>query len=544
MNKQCPKCAEAGRDTSENGLKIYPDGTGFCFKCRSYFPKEERKVPMSSLTIEEVQTYPFGTSPERKVPEKIAKKYGVRYSTSTTDGKVDTIYYPHYSCLDNKLSGYKVRKLPKDFRPCVGKIGKGMFGRQTCESARKFLIITEGEEDCLAAASMLTASHIDIVGLPNGAGMSSVISDESDLFSKYERIYLIFDPDPVGKKASTEIANFIAPITEVRVVELEGGDVSDYLVAGKDAEFRKAISASKAYNPEEIVNGIDIKLSDLLTPIESGCTIPFAGVQDKLMGLRKGEITTVCAGSGIGKSTFVREIAKSLIEEGYSIANIALEDRMEDAAKQLIALDMNIPFYRMKFHPPPEDEVEASYKKMVANGRTFFYKHFAGITAAELMPKLYYYARSKAVDYIFLDHLSMVVSATDTLNERKTIDSLMTELAKMVVETGVGLVQVVHLRRAGDNRSYAKGGEVELTDLRGSAALEQLSWNVIALERDQQGDSKDFSKVRILKNRTVGLTGIADHLKYDTTTGRMFSVELSDIEGEEDESEGSTSVGE
>jgi twinkle protein len=120
----------------------------------------------------------------------------------------------------------------------------------------------------------------------------------------------------------------------------------------------------------------------------------------------------------------------------------------------------------------------------------------------------------------------MVISASGGTNERKDIDTLMTNLAKMVVETGVGLIQIVHLKRTQGDKSFAKGGEVELTDLRGSAALEQLSWAVVGLERDQQGDDSDFTRVRILKNRTFGFTGLCDTLKFDTSTGRLKNVVL------------------
>ena len=215
---------------------------------------------------------------------------------------------------------------------------------------------------------------------------------------------------------------------------------------------------------------------------------------------------------------------KSLIDQGLSIANVALEDQMQVAAQSLVALDMNIPAAQFRFSPPPKTDVQPHYDKMVANGRTFFYKHFAGITADSLMNKLYYYARSKAVDFIVLDHLSLVISASASQNERKDIDTLMTNLAKMVVETGVGLIQIVHLKRTSGDKSFARGGEVELTDLRGSAALEQLSWAVVGLERDQQGDDANFSIARVLKNRTWGFTGRADQLKYDPATGRMASV--------------------
>jgi hypothetical protein len=51
--------------------------------------------------------------------------------------------------------------------------------------------------------------------------------------------------------------------------------------------------------------------------------------------------------------------------------------------------------------------------------------------------------------------------------------------------------------------------------MRGSAAIEQLSFNVLAVERDQQDeDNKLYAQLRSLKCRITGETGEADRLKW------------------------------
>ena len=61
-----------------------------------------------------------------------------------------------------------------------------------------------------------------------------------------------------------------------------------------------------------------------------------------------------------------------------------------------------------------------------------------------------------------------------------------------------------------------------LSQLRGSAAIAQLSDIVIGLERNQQdAESSHQTTVRVLKNRWSGDTGVAGLLHYNTTTGRM-----------------------
>jgi twinkle protein len=88
----------------------------------------------------------------------------------------------------------------------------------------------------------------------------------------------------------------------------------------------------------------------------------------------------------------------------------------------------------------------------------------------------------------------------------------------------------VHLKRRESRdagKSLNEGGNVSLTDLRGSAALEQLSWGVLAMERNQQAEdgSEDFVSMRVLKNRTWGFTGQAGRCKYVHSSGRMVPVD-------------------
>jgi len=83
------------------------------------------------------------------------------------------------------------------------------------------------------------------------------------------------------------------------------------------------------------------------------------------------------------------------------------------------------------------------------------------------------------------------------------------------------LILVSHLKRP-EGRGHEEGAQTSLAQLRGSAAIGQLSDIVIGLERDQQ-DAEDCDKmrVRVLKNRFSGDTGSACVLTYDKDTGRL-----------------------
>ena len=77
-----------------------------------------------------------------------------------------------------------------------------------------------------------------------------------------------------------------------------------------------------------------------------------------------------------------------------------------------------------------------------------------------------------------------------------------------------------------------------MSHLKGSQGIAQLSDCVIALERNQQADDieeANTTKVRVLKSRYTGDTGLACMLKYNTETGRLYEVtEQETFDNEED----------
>jgi twinkle protein len=112
------------------------------------------------------------------------------------------------------------------------------------------------------------------------------------------------------------------------------------------------------------------------------------------------------------------------------------------------------------------------------------------------------------------------------------IDQTMTRLRSLVERTGITLFLVSHLRRASnDKHAHEEGGRVNLSSLRGSHSIAQISDTVVALERDQQaGTSGDATTVRILKNRYSGETGKACEISYDLNTCRFTEHEAATTE--------------
>jgi twinkle protein len=175
------------------------------------------------------------------------------------------------------------------------------------------------------------------------------------------------------------------------------------------------------------------------------------------------------------------------------------------------------------------------WEETMGSGRYYLFDHWGSTSEDNLLARIRYMAKALDCKWIILDHLSIVVSAQENGDERKAIDAIMTNIRTLVAELGVGLFLVSHLKRT-QGRAHEDGGQISLSELRGSQSIAQLSDMVIGLERDQQADNEEqrnTTTVRVLKNRYAGLTGACCWLKYNHQTGRM--IEVAKPQGDNDE---------
>jgi len=76
---QCPRCAQLGRDTSEDNLRVYPDGSSHCFAC-GYHEHAKRFKPKVDHVDESKNTLPSDFS--REIPARAWQwllQYGLSY---------------------------------------------------------------------------------------------------------------------------------------------------------------------------------------------------------------------------------------------------------------------------------------------------------------------------------------------------------------------------------------------------------------------------------------------------------------------------------
>ncbi len=513
-------CAECG---SSDALARNKDGSTYCFACSTHTKsnnvidiKKTKKVVKKSLSLD-----------ERKINKETVRKYHVVQNSGA-------IKFPYYNS-DNAKIGHKVRsRSEKKFAYEGSSKNALLFGQNLFNKGAKYITLTEGEIDALSAYQML-GSKYPCVSLRNGvAGVANDIRQSYDWLISFDHIVICFDDDEVGRQASKKAAELLSP--KARIMRMSYKDANDYLVNGEESRFTREWWASEAPQIEGIVAGHDLLEAVMSGPELPSCLYPYEGLNDLTYGIRMSELITITAGTGIGKSSFLREIVYHMLKETQdNIGLMFLEEDVAKTAKALTGLHLNKPIHLPKVEYTDE-ELRDAFDETMGKKRIYLFDHFGSNEIDEVVNRVRYFAKVLGCKYVVIDHITIIVSSQQSGDERRSLDEIMTRLRTLVQELKICLIIASHLRRPASG-SHEEGGVTSLAQLRGSHSIGQLSDIVLGLERNGQAEDieeRHTTRVRVIKNRFSGLTGPACRLNYNRDTGRMLELvdAFEDEEGE------------
>lgn len=535
-----------------------------------YFKREKgdkmSEVYVPKETLADVQALKSVDVPERGIRKETIERFGVKVAVSQEDGKTpEAIYFPSYN-QKGKVTGYAKQDLTKSKEEkyhwsTVGSvtIGNKLFGQNVAEAQnrkRNNLVAVEGQWDCLSVFQALVDNvkgtkyeGIEplVVSIPMGTAnaVEAILHNETYVQS-HDALTIYFDDDHCtpaelakkivkGHEAREAVANALvgSGLSLFTVTPDEGfKDASDYMQAGRSEDLAKLVQfGRRPYSSEKIVKAADLDLDYLLEPRPEGIYVnSFPKLMDKLHGFRTRELVLLTSPSGVGKSTVCSIFASAFMECGEKLGMIYLEENNKETMQRLIASKLKVNYLEFKNDPlkvASRERIEAAYKEIVDNDQLVMLGHFGSLPVSELMAKIKHMHLVEGCKFIILDHLSLVISGSAVKDERKELDMVMTELAAFCAANEVCIIAVSHINRSAAEQFKApklKEGEepkpywVQVTKemMRGSAALEQLSFIIIGLEPEINPDrSRGRVRLTALKNRPWGYLGVCDAFTID-----------------------------
>ena len=523
-------CSECG---SKDNMAIYDDGHGYCFGCGHTYQPPKDKPRKSFIKTVKKPLLKFVNSealPKRGLTKETCELFG--YGTSEHNGV--PVQVATYEDKLGRPTAQHIRYFNKKFIWLGDVTDLQLWGQRLWRqhnTGNMFVTITEGEIDCMSV-SQAQGNKFPVVSLPSGSqSANKYIAANLKWLSQFVRIVLCFDSDEPGM-AAAEKAIKILPPGKAAICRLPRKDANEMLLAGEGEELRKLLFQATPVRPDGILNASNLWEELTKKGTSSICPFPYPKLDEFTKGFRKSQMITIAAGSGTGKSTICRELAHHFLKNKLTVGYIALEESVQRTMQGILGVEMNKPLH-LEDNVEETEGLKQSFDRLFGTEKLFLYDHFGSMDPDRLIEQITYLATAEGVDVVILDHLTIVVSGIDNVDERRAIDIACTKLRQVVESTGIGLILVSHLRRP-PGLSHEQGQTVSTSDLRGSSGILQLSDLCISAERNQQSESyaeRAELQLRVLKNRHTGMTGPIDKLLYDQSTGRLV-VPMSTYFGE------------
>lgn len=458
------------------GLQVFADeekGTinGYCYACSTFVanpygepktidevdlpePKTEEEIQAALL---EISSLPFVDVKTRKLRAKYLEEFGTRVSLSEEDGETPTaLYHPIYK--KGKITGYYVKTLTKPSHQwSVGDVSGGEpFGWHQAKQSGGFkLIICEGREDAIATRAIFDLHGKEeympaIIALPNGTNsvksLTQIVDEANRMFKE---VIFVFDDDPSGK-AAIEKAMMIFP--KGLSVTLPSKDPNDCHMNGQGKAAYKAMSfqASRPKNTRMLVADKELHMKGREPTPYGELTWPYPTMNKLLRNIRYGETIYLGAGTKMGKSEIVNDIAAHFIKAHAIGVYLAKPEESQLKTYKMICGKM----VGKVFHDP---DVEFDYDaydeagEMVA-GKLHILDSYQHVGWESLKQDITY-AAAQGVKAVFIDPITNLTNGMSAADANSKLGEVAQDLAAMAKDLDIVIFIFCHLKAPEGNIS-------------------------------------------------------------------------------------------
>jgi replicative DNA helicase len=322
------------------------------------------------------------------------------------------------------------------------------------------------------------------------------------------------------------------------------GEVQQFIDGAEQAvyEIARTPEASSVQRIEPIIRSVFEQITELARRGERITGVPtgFERLDAKTAGLHDGELTIVAARPGMGKTSFVLNVAVNVAspktvsdagledaasaareEPGMGVAVFSLEMPREQLASRMVCSEGRVDVGKMR-----QGFLQDRDWNSLTQAASFLYRlpiwidDTPSLGVLELRAKVRRlqaeYDRAtpegglgQRIGLVIVDYLQLMSGSQYTASREQEISEISRGLKRLSKELRVPVIALSQLNRAVETRG-AKDKRPQLSDLRESGAIEQDADNIIFIYREDyyevDSDKRGIAELIIAKQRN-GPTG-------------------------------------
>jgi twinkle protein len=541
--EQCEVCQDTGKDN----VAVYSDGSKFCFSCH-----EAQNKKIVNPNFVEGEILPLVKT--RNITADTCRFFDYRVGRDSYGKRIQIANYFD----DNKKRIAQKWRYDKD--PITGKKEMLFWGGSDANlygqwlwspNDKLFITVVEGEIDAMSVAQVQGYQY-PVVSVPKGAADAyKSIKKNLKYLLGFKYVVLAFDNDEAGQSAMTQCVQLFEP-GKVKVAQWPLKDANEMLCSNRGKEISSILFCAKEVIPDSVVTPKNI-LDKILTKPEFGEDYPWPSMTKITYGFRQGEIHVVAAGTGIGKTEFIKDILFKRLDSNEKAGIFSFEQEPQDTVRRLIGAKLGI-----KLHLPGVSWDPNRIKQEIEylDEKIYLYDRAGRIDMNDLFNTIRYLRKAKDVRFFVIDNLA----ALGLVNDNTRAEYFMNTLKSTLKELNVTCVLVSHVSKNNYTQSIytttsPKNSEVyntqtseqtddmikkpgldwesgrcpRLTDVEGAGIITKLSDYVWALARNTLSEDSNESRtlrVKALKTRLDSrFTGKVFKLFY-TDNGVLEEMEV------------------
>lgn len=398
-----------------------------------------------------------------------------------------------YIGIDRDQSGKKFIRQEQGCAP-------SLWGWQSINSSHRAVVITEGQLDAMSWHQM----GFPALSVPDGVANDGWIEFDWENLQQFDTIYLNFDNDEPGKKATIATVERLGKARCMVVILPRCKDANELLTSnGTQHEFAHAITRSKPISPKQIKSPADYR--DHIHDIFAFTTPERKGVCPELLSgkiiFRPGEFTVWTGFSSHGKSVILSQVILESIAQGHKAAIASMEMTGAQTLARMICQKLGKEY-------PTIEEVDKCIDDLV--GKLWIYDLIGSVRTTLLFELMEYsFARHNVDDFVIDSLMKTEVRVDDYQSQKDFADQCHT----FCVLRQRHIHLVAHARKS--QGRYQQSDAPTRDDVKGNSDVTNMADNVIIVFRNKKKESlpaaekvgKPDTIVIIDKQRNKGFEG-------------------------------------